>query len=77
MKLNSIKTILAIAFLMLNAAALNAQNNADKIEMADVMRENGKINVVVAVLLIIFAGIIFYLVSIDRKLSRIEKKNRN
>lgn len=51
---------------------LFAQNEA--IEMADKMRADGKIYVVVAVLLIIFAGITAYLFSIDRKLYKLEKK---
>ena len=45
------------------------------VEMADSMRSNGKIYVVVAVLLTIFAGIIFYLVRLDRKITRIERDN--
>ena len=45
----------------------------DTVEMADAMRENGKIYVVVAVILTIFAGIIIYLVRLDRKISRLEK----
>jgi CcmD family protein len=44
------------------------------IEMADLMRESGKIYVVVGVLCIIFLGIVAYLVSIDRKLSKLEKE---
>ena len=47
----------------------------DTVEMADVMRQNGKIYVVVAVILTIFAGIIIYLVRLDRKISRLEKEN--
>ena len=43
-------------------------------EMADAMRANGKIYVVVAVLAIIFAGIIVYLVTIDRKTKRLENE---
>jgi CcmD family protein len=43
-------------------------------EMADTMRSEGKIYVVVTILLIIFAGLIAYLVMLDRKVSRIEKK---
>lgn len=42
------------------------------VEMADLMRSNGKIYVVVGVILIIFLGIIFYMVKVDRKLSKIE-----
>ncbi len=44
-----------------------------QVEMADLMRDNGKIYVVVAVILTIFAMIVIYLVRIDRKLSKIEK----
>jgi CcmD family protein len=44
------------------------------VEMADVMRSNGKIYVVVAVLVIIFIGLVVYLVSLDRKVSKLEKE---
>ncbi len=44
--------------------------------MADAMRSNGKIYVVVAVLLIILAGLFLYLFLTDRKLTRIEHKNK-
>ena len=44
-----------------------------QVQMADLMRDNGKIYVVVAVILTIFAMIVIYLVRIDRKLSKIEK----
>jgi hypothetical protein len=46
---------------------------ADKPEMAGLMRSNGKIYVVVTVLLIILAGLFLYLISTDRKISRLEK----
>lgn len=42
--------------------------------MADVMRSEGKIYVVVAIILIILAGLIAYLFLLDRKLSRMEKR---
>jgi CcmD family protein len=38
------------------------------------MLENGKILVVVAVLAVILAGIFVFLVSIDRKVSKLEKE---
>jgi len=47
------------------------ENN--QIEMADEMRQNGKIYVVVAVILTIFAGIIFYLIRLDKKITVLEK----
>lgn len=48
------------------------QNN--RIEMADTMRTEGKIYVVVAVLVLIFAGITAYAIRIDQKISRLEKE---
>jgi hypothetical protein len=44
-----------------------------QVEMADGMRSNGKIYVVVGVLVIILFGIFGYLIAIDRKVSRVEK----
>ena len=44
------------------------------IEMADAMRSNGKIYVVVAVILTLFTGIILYLISLDRKISKLENE---
>lgn len=38
----------------------------------DYMRETGKINVVVAVILVIFLGIVWYLYRLERKLTKIE-----
>jgi hypothetical protein len=45
----------------------------DKVEMADTMRSNGKIYVVVAVCLTILIGLFLYVSSIDRKLRKLEK----
>lgn len=44
-----------------------------KVGMADLMRENGRIYVVVAVVLTILAGLIIYLIRLDKKISRLEK----
>lgn len=41
------------------------------------MRSSDKLYVVVASLVIIFAGIIMYLISIERKLKKLEDQNRN
>jgi len=43
-------------------------------QMADTMRSEGKIYVVVCVAAIVLTGLIVYLVSIDRKLGRLEKE---
>ncbi len=66
-KITSLKALIALLFAPI---LLNAQ----PIEMADTMRSEGKIYVVVAILLVIFVGLISYLVFLDRKITRIEKK---
>ncbi len=43
-------------------------------DMADAMRANGKIYVVVAVCLTILLGLIAYVFAIDRKISKLEKE---
>ena len=43
------------------------------VEMADVMRSNGKIYVVVAVLATIFIGLMIYLIRIDKKVQKLEE----
>ena len=53
---------------------LTTQASFAQTEMADTMRSNGKIYVVVVVLATIFAGIFAYLVYLDRKMTRIENE---
>ncbi|CAN5880866.1 hypothetical protein BH11BAC4_BH11BAC4_12680 [soil metagenome] len=45
----------------------------EKPEMANIMRTNGKIYVVVAVCLIILVGLFLYVMMLDRKMTRLEK----
>ena len=45
-----------------------------EVEMADAMRENGKIYVVVGVIMIIFSGIIFYIIRTDGKVGKLEEE---
>jgi CcmD family protein len=45
-------------------------------DMATEMRSNGKIYIVVAVLVTIFIGIVLYLIRLDRKLTRLEKESK-
>ena len=46
-------------------------------ESLDFMRSTGKVNVIVAVILIIFIGIILFLYRIDNKLTKLEKQINN
>jgi CcmD family protein len=45
-------------------------------EMAFDLRQSGKIYVVVAVLMIIFIGIVVYLISLDKKISKLEAQQK-
>ena len=76
------KMILAIGCLFI-ALSLNAQDKIPvteedytnhKVEMADVMRSNGKIYVVVAIIASIFVGILYYLWTTDRKIAKLERE---
>lgn len=62
--------MMLMAMAMLSQCSLQAQ--AKQTEMADLMRGSGKIYVVIAVLLTILAGLIVYLVSLDRRIRRME-----
>jgi cellulose synthase/poly-beta-1,6-N-acetylglucosamine synthase-like glycosyltransferase len=65
---------LLISFLLaFSSTSLFAQGGP--VAMADEMRSNGKIYVVVAVVLTILFGIVLYLVRLDRKINRLEKHN--
>jgi hypothetical protein len=58
---------MVLAFLVTSAFAQQA-------EMADKMRSEGKIYVVVLIILIVLLGMITYLFLLDKKLNRIEKQ---
>lgn len=63
------KKFMAFLFMVISITA-QAQNA----EMADVMRSNGKIYVVVGIILIVLIGLITYLFMLDRKVTRLENK---
>ena len=67
------KTLLSI-IASLMPLILMAQSAPNEVDMADVMRSNGKIYVVVAVVTIIMTGLIVYLISLDRKITKLEKR---
>ena len=66
------KLFVVTALLFINFLS-QAQETTDTVDMADTMRSNGKIYVVVAVILTIFAGIIIYLIRLDKKMTKLEK----
>ena len=63
------KSVLATILCALLSHTTSAQNA----EMADTLRSEGKIYVVVAIVLIVLAGLVVYLFLLDRKLTRLER----
>ncbi|QRR01692.1 CcmD family protein [Dyadobacter sandarakinus] len=68
------KTLSLILLLLLSLGGTSmAQAAENAVPMADKLREDGKIWVVVAVIAIVFAGIAINMLRIDAKLRKIEK----
>jgi CcmD family protein len=63
--------------LLLLASLAFAQAPEAAPAMADDLRASGKIYVVVAVVAVIVLGLLGYLISLDRKVSRLEKELKN
>jgi uncharacterized membrane protein YgaE (UPF0421/DUF939 family) len=53
---------------------MNLAAQAQNVEMADTMRSNGKIFVVVVVAAVVSIVLSIYMISIDKKVSKLEKK---
>ena len=67
------KKITMLLGIMMASNIIFAQEK--KVEMADKMRDDGRIYVVVAVVLTILIGLILYIVRLDKKMSKLEKEN--
>jgi CcmD family protein len=68
------KSLFTLLLVTVISTLLSAQ---EQVPMADTMRSEGKIYVVVAIALIILLGLIGYLFMMDRKVSRLEKQIKN
>ncbi len=68
------KFLLFLNAFLLTTFSLMAQG---EVEMADQLRAEGKIYVVVAVVTVVLLGILFYMIRLDRKISGIEKELEN
>ena len=66
-------TLFLLTFL---SVVVNAQENTSP-KMADNMRAEGKIYVVIAVMAIIFACVAVYLFLLDRKVKKLEEELKN
>ena len=68
------KITLFLALIVLSTATF-AQEQTQRVEMADSLYQSGKIYVVITVIAIIFIGIIAYLIVLDRKITKLEKQH--
>ena len=68
------KKIFPLLFFLISFTTNLFAQSADGVTLADKMREDGKIWVVVAVVAIVFAGIAINMLRIDFKLKKIEKE---
>jgi CcmD family protein len=69
--MKSLFTLLLVAVI---PTLLSAQ---EQVPMADGMRSEGKIYVVVAIIMVILIGLVGYLVQLDRKVAKVEKQLKN
>ena len=70
--MNKLRKLFCVMLLAIVSVAANAQTAAAEPE--DLMHSNGKIYVVVAIVVTILLGLFFYVYTLDRKISKLEKK---
>lgn len=63
-------------FLCLSLLASAQQQNTEKGPVNELFRSDGKIYVVVGVLVIIFLGIVLFLSRLERRISKLEKRQQ-
>ncbi len=68
--MNKIKAVFIMLFTLLTTI-LNAQTST--MQNSDIMRSNGKIYVVMAVVITIVTGLLVYLFQLDKKIKNLEK----
>lgn len=69
------KILLPILFLFFCLPVIAQTVTEEKVPSPGVMVSDGKIYVVVAIVLTILAGLIFYVARLDKKISRLEKES--
>ena len=67
-------------FILFNLIALSLTSfgqSTEEVEMADVLRQDGKIYTVVFALVIILTAMIILLIRLDRKIFKLEKREKH
>ncbi len=71
--MQKIKTIFYFFILVFSTMVVHGQEGTGKTDFGETMRSNGRIYVVVAVMLTILIGLILYVVRLDKKMTKMEK----
>ncbi len=71
-----LKTLCFVGCLLISIGYLWAQDpsSTPPVEMADMLRQSGKIYVVIASILLIFIGIVLFLFKLERRLKQLENE---
>jgi hypothetical protein len=70
--MRNISRLFALLLMLLSSLTMHAQTDSS---LGNTMRSNGRIYVVITVILVILAGLLLYLIRLDRKMSKLEKNN--
>jgi CcmD family protein len=68
------RTGFVVACCLVNLAAMAQGNSSAGADTTDFMRSNGKIYVVITVAAIIISGLFLYLLSLERKIKKLERE---
>lgn len=68
---------LTLVLLFITVLANAQQQNTEKGPVNEFFRSNDKIYVIVGVLVIIFLGIVLFLIRLDRKIGKLEEREKN
>jgi MFS superfamily sulfate permease-like transporter len=72
--MRKLKYLSIIVLLLGLSQVLNAQDGSKESTVGEFMRSDERSYVVIAVMLTILAGLILYIVRLDRKISKLEKE---
>ena len=73
--MDKLKKAIAVMIMAMIAVYTTAQETVNTTNAAtDIMKSNGKIYVVMTVVTIIVIGLLLYVMRVDRKISKLEKK---
>jgi heme/copper-type cytochrome/quinol oxidase subunit 2 len=73
--MDKLKKVIAVMAMAMIAVYTTAQETVNTTNVAtDLMKSNGKIYLVMTVVTIIVIGLLLYVMRVDRKISKLEKK---